>query len=92
MLRLELHVTVIRKPEPLHIGNDCLDMFVPTASPVNILDPKTKLTTKGARKFLGTQRRKGVPQMQLPVGTRGKSSGHPDLRRHDLAQIGINEV
>jgi hypothetical protein len=38
----------------LHIGNDRFDMLGPTARHVNILDPKAKLTTKGARKFMGT--------------------------------------
>jgi hypothetical protein len=54
MLRLELHVTVMRKPKPLHIGNDRLDMLGPTARPVNIFDPEAKLTPKGARKIMGT--------------------------------------
>ena len=54
MLRLELHITVMRKPQPLHIGNDRFDMLGPTARPVNILDPKAKLTIKCARKLMGT--------------------------------------
>jgi hypothetical protein len=92
MLRLELHFTVLRKPKPLHIGKDHFDMLGPTARPVHILDPKATLTPKSARKFMGTQRRKGVPQMQLSIGTRGKSGDHRALRLHGLAQIGMDEV
>jgi hypothetical protein len=92
MLRLELHIAVLREPKPLHIGKDRFDMLGPTACPVNVLDPKAKLTTKSARKFMRTQRRKGVPQMQLSIGTRGKSGDHRTPWFYDLAQIGINEV
>jgi hypothetical protein len=91
MLRLKLHVTVMHKPKPLHIGNDRLDMLGSAARSVNILDPKAKLTTKCARKFMGAKRREGVPQMQLPVGTRGKSGDHLALRFHELTQVGKNE-
>ena len=54
MLRLELHIAVMHKAKPLHISKDCLDMLGSTARPVNILNAKVKLTTKSARKFMGT--------------------------------------
>jgi antitoxin component HigA of HigAB toxin-antitoxin module len=54
MLRLELHLTVMRKAKPLHISKDRLDMLGSTARTVNILNAKAKLTAKSTRKFMGT--------------------------------------
>jgi hypothetical protein len=54
MLRLELHLTVMRKAKPLHISKDRMDILGSTARTVNILNTKAKLTTKGTREFMGT--------------------------------------
>jgi hypothetical protein len=51
---LELYIAVMRQPEPPHVGKDRLDMLGPTPRPVNILDPKAKLTPKSVGKLLGT--------------------------------------
>jgi hypothetical protein len=80
-LRLENHFAIMTKAKPFHIFQYRIDMLRPTPRAVNILDPQQEFSAKGAGKIMRAHRRKGMADMQPPIGTGRKARRADPLRR-----------
>ncbi len=69
------------EPQPLHILDDRIDMFLPAARAVDILDAQQEFAAKGTREIMRTHRRKGVADMQPAIGAGRKARRRHTLRR-----------
>src|SRR5215470_1599373 len=73
MLRLPAHRTVPIEPEPGEIFEDRCRVFLPAASPVDILKTQQKTPSISARRAPPFERRANVTEMEIPGRARRKS-------------------
>ena len=70
---MEDHRTIPAQPQPFKVSQDFRHQFGPAAGAIDVLDPQQELSAPVPRQIVRHDRRIGMAQMQLAVGTGGET-------------------